>query len=86
MLHNYTPSTLKANLLPFTFAITVTGDGEKRTFGIKILGNTLPCLQRFRSGSIGENSVVESEENWEAKPFASSELMEELELRPKVRT
>ena len=39
-----------------------------------------------RSGSFCENSVVESEENWEAKPFASSELMEELELRPKVRT
>ena len=39
-----------------------------------------------RSGSFGENSVVESEENWEAKPFASSELMEKLELRPKVRT
>ena len=36
-----------------------------------------------RSGSFGENSVVESEENWEAKPFASSELMEKLELRRK---
>ena len=38
------------------------------------------------SGSFGENSVVDSEENWEEKPFASSELMEKLEWRPKVCT
>ena len=31
------------------------------------------CTATHRSGPFGENSVVESEENGEAKPFASSE-------------